>query len=286
MRILLVGSGGQLGATLKATLAPVGDVAAFDHAALDLADAEALVRVCRDVAPEVIVNAAAYTAVDRAESEPALAHAVNARAPGILAGEASRLGALLVHYSTDYVFDGAKRTPYVETDPAAPLGAYGASKLAGEQAIAASGCAHLILRTGWVYAPRGRNFLVTMLRLAETKEELRVVDDQRGAPTSCALLARETVRLLALPQARSARGLYHLSAGGDVSWCGFARAIFERRARGGHAVPRVIGISTSEYPTAARRPAYSVLDNARLSADFGWRQPPWEEGLDEALGAP
>ncbi len=141
----------------------------FDHAALDLADAEALARVCRDVAPEVIVNAAAYTAVDKAESEPALAHAVNARAPGILAGEARRLGALLVHYSTDYVFDGAKRTPYVETDPVAPLGVYGASKLAGEQAIAASGCAHLVLRTGWVYAPHGSNFLVTMLRLAETK---------------------------------------------------------------------------------------------------------------------
>ena len=286
MRILLAGAGGQLGATLKAALAPVGDVASFDHAALDLADAEALARVCRDVAPEVIVNSAAYTAVDRAESEPALAHAVNARAPEVLAGEARRLGALLVHYSTDYVFDGAKRTPYVETDPVAPLGAYGASKLAGELAIAASGCAHLILRTGWVYAPHGRNFLMTMLRLAETKEELRVVDDQRGAPTSCALLARETARLLALPQARSARGLYHLTAGGDVSWCGFARAIFEHRARGGHPVPRVTGISTSEYPTVARRPAYSVLGNAQLAADFGWRQPPWEEGLDEALGAP
>jgi len=283
MRILLTGAGGQLGSTLVRSLAPLGEIVAFDHAALDLADAGSLARACRDVAPRVIVNAAAYTAVDKAESEPALAHAVNGRAPGVLADEAAKLGALLVHYSTDYVFDGAKRSAYRESDPVAPLGVYGASKLEGERAIAASPCAHLILRTSWVYAPHGRNFLATMLRLAETKEEIRVVDDQRGAPTSCALLARETARLLSIPEALSARGLYHLTAGGEVTWCGFARAIFDRRARAGFAVPSVIAISTNEYPTPARRPAYSVLDNARLGADFGWRQPAWEEGLDEAL---
>lgn len=285
MRILLTGAGGQLGATLKLALAHLGEVAAFDKAMLDITDADAVVRTCRDIAPQVIVNAAAHTAVDKAESEPALAHAVNARAPGILAGEATRLGALLVHYSTDYVFDGAKRAPYVETDPVAPLGVYGASKLEGERAIAASGCAHLILRTSWVYAPHGKNFLLTMLRLAETREELRVVDDQRGAPTSCALLAAETARLLSLPQVHSARGLYHLTAGGEVTWCGFARAIFERRARAGQRVPRVTAIATSEFPTPARRPAYSVLGNAQLAADFAWRQPSWEAGLDEALAA-
>jgi dTDP-4-dehydrorhamnose reductase len=286
MRILLTGAGGQLGTTLAATLAPLGELAAFDRAALDLADADALARACRAFAPQVIVNAAAYTAVDKAESEPALAQAVNARAPTILAAEAARLGALLVHYSTDYVFDGTKRAPYVETDPVAPLGVYGASKLEGERAIAAGRCAYLILRTGWVYSPHGGNFLLTMLQLAQTREELRVVDDQFGAPTSCALLARETARLVSLPLARSARGLYHLSAAGETSWCGFARAIFERRARAGQRAPRVVPITTAEYPTPARRPAYSVLDNSRLAADFGWRQPSWEEGLDEVLAAP
>jgi dTDP-4-dehydrorhamnose reductase len=285
MRILLTGAGGQLGTTLKAALVPLGELVAFDRAALDVTDAGALARACRDFAPQVIVNAAAYTAVDKAESEPAAAQAVNARAPAILAGEAARLGALLVHYSTDYVFDGTKRTPHAERDPAAPLGVYGATKLEGERAVAASGCAHLILRSSWVYSPHGRNFLTTMLRLAEGKEELRVVDDQVGAPTTCALLAEETVRLIGLPGVLSARGLYHLTAGGETSWCGFARAIFARRARQGHRVPRVTAITTAEYPTPARRPAYSVLSNAALAADFGWRQPSWEAGLDEALAA-
>jgi dTDP-4-dehydrorhamnose reductase len=285
MRVLLTGAGGQLGATLKGALAPLGEIAAYDHATLDLTDADALVRACRDIAPHVIVNAAAYTAVDKAESEPALAHAVNARAPEVLAGEAARLGALLVHYSTDYVFDGAKQLPYVETDATAPLGVYGSSKLEGERAIAASGCPYLTLRTSWVYAPHGRNFLLTMLALAQTREELRVVDDQRGAPTSCALLARETVSLLAHPDARSASGLYHLTAGGEVTWCGFARAIFERRAAAGARVPRLVAIPASDYPTPARRPANSVLSNAKLAARFGWAQPPWEDGLDEALAS-
>jgi len=285
MRVLLTGAGGQLGATLKGALAPLGEIVSFDHATLDLTDADALVRACRDVAPQVIVNAAAYTAVDKAEGEPALAHAVNARAPGVLAGEAVKLGALLVHYSTDYVFDGAKQLPYVETDAAAPLGVYGSSKLEGERAIAASGCPHLILRTSWVYAPHGRNFLLTMLALAQAREEIRVVDDQRGAPTSCAMLARETARLLAHPEVRSATGLYHLTAGGAVTWFGFARAIFERRAAKGARVPRLVAIPTSAYPTPARRPANSLLSNAKLAARFDRIQPPWEEGLDEALAS-
>jgi len=282
MRILLTGARGQVGFELARTLAPLGELRAFDRASLDLADPDAIVAACRAVKPALIVNAAAYTAVDKAESEPAAAMAVNGRAPGILAEEARRLGAVLVHYSTDYVFDGRKRTPYAEDDATGPLNTYGRTKLEGERAIAGSGCKHLVFRTSWVYGPRGRNFLATMLALAASRDEIRVVDDQRGAPTTSLFLAEATARALAaIPRAGVASGIYHLSAAGETTWAGFARAIFDRAAgRPGFRAPRVVPIATSDYPTPARRPLYSVLSHRRLAAAFRISPPGWEAQLD------
>jgi dTDP-4-dehydrorhamnose reductase len=237
----------------------------------------------REAQPDVVVNAAAYTAVDRAETDAAAANAVNAVAPGVFAEECRRAGALLLHFSTDYVFDGSKAAPYVESDATHPLNVYGRTKLEGEHAIAASGCDHLILRTSWVYGPHGKNFLLTMLRLG-AERELRVVDDQRGAPTSSLQLARLTSELLldhGSERVRAASGTYHATAAGETTWYGFAAAIFERQARR----PRLIPIPGSEYPTPARRPANSVLDNRRLAAALGIRVGGWEEGLDETLAA-
>jgi dTDP-4-dehydrorhamnose reductase len=275
LRILLTGADGQVGWELRRTLAPLGEVRALGRADLDLADVDRVRAVVRDGNPDAIVNAAAYTAVDKAESERAAAFAVNAVAPGVLAEEAKRNGALLVHYSTDYVFDGTKPSPYVEEDAPNPINVYGASKLAGEQAIATSGCRHLILRTSWVYGSRGRNFPLTMLRLARERPELRVVDDQVGAPTSSPAIARATAQLLR----PGAHGLYHLSAGGKTTWCGFARAIL---ARAGIATP-VLAIHTADYPTPARRPLNSRLDCSRLRADFGIELPTWEAQLAEVI---
>jgi len=277
LRILLTGAGGQVGWELKSTLAALGEVKAFDRAQLDLADTPRLIAAVRAMQPDAIVNAAAYTAVDKAETEREAAFAVNATAPRVLAQEARRAGALLVHYSTDYVFDGGKATPYVEDDPTGPVSVYGESKLAGEQAIAASGCRHLVLRTSWVYGPRGRNFLLTMLRLAKERPELRVVDDQVGAPTSSLEIARATATLLA----KGALGLYHLTATGETSWCGFARAILKRV---GMATP-VVAIRTEDYPTPARRPRNSRLDCGRLRADHGVALAPWDEALAETMAA-
>jgi dTDP-4-dehydrorhamnose reductase len=300
IRALVTGCRGQVGADVAALLAGRAEVAAHDRSTLDLEDARAIVRCVRDFRPDLIVNAAAYTAVDRAEAEPERAGVVNAIAPGVFAAEAKALGALLVHYSTDYVFDGTKPAAYVETDATGPLGAYGRTKLAGEEAIAASGCPHLILRTSWVYAPRGRNFLLTMLEAAKTREELRVVDDQRGAPTPSRSLARATLDILAqgdrtrpitredLARAGAASGRYHATAQSETSWFGFAQAIFERQSRLAAApvkVPRLVPIPTSAYPTPARRPANSVLSNAKLAATFGVQLPHWEEGLQETLEA-
>ena len=273
MRILLTGRDGQVGSALGRALAPLGEVIALARAELDLGDADAIRRVVRAANPDTIVNAAAYTAVDKAESEREAAFAVNAVAPGVLAEEAKRNGALLAHYSTDYVFDGTKPSPYVEEDTPDPINVYGASKLAGEQAVAASGCRYLILRTSWVYGPRGRNFPLTMLRLARERPELRVVDDQVGAPTSSLAIARATAQALR----PGAHGLYHLSAAGKTTWCGFARAIL---ARAGIATP-VVAIRTEDYPTPARRPLNSRLDGSRLRADFGIELPTWEEQLAE-----
>jgi dTDP-4-dehydrorhamnose reductase len=237
----------------------------------------------REERPDVVVNAAAYTAVDKAESDEGTARTVNAVAPGLLARACRESGALLVHYSTDYVFDGTKSTPYVEDDPVAPLSAYGRTKLEGEQAIARAGGDHLVLRTSWVYGPRGGNFLLTMLRAGAARDELRVVDDQRGAPTSSLALARLTRDLLALPRERLAAGsgIYHATAAGETTWFGFATAIFARREKR----PRLVPIATHEWPTPARRPAYSVMSSERLAATFGLRIPPWEQGLDEVMAA-
>lgn len=285
MRILLTGMNGQVGHALAGSLASLGDVRGFDRAGLDLARPDAIVAICRAVKPHLIVNAAAYTAVDKAESEPAAAHAINARAPGILGEEARRLGAVLVHYSTDYVFDGSGRRPYREDDATGPLNEYGRSKLAGEQAIAQSGCRHLVLRTSWVYGPRGRNFLLTMLALGADRDELRIVGDQRGAPTSSLFLADATARAIrSIPHDGVESGTFHLSAAGATTWAGFAQAIFLRAERqlGMHA-PRVIPIPTAAYPTPARRPSWSVLSHRKFTRAFGFAPTTWEAQLDECF---
>ncbi len=287
MRILLTGANGQVGSELRRSLAPLGEVVAFDRAGLDLAQPDVLIARVRDVAPQAIVNAGAYTGVDKAESEPEQASAINALAPRVLAEEAKRLGASLVHYSTDYVFDGEKAGPYAEADPPNPLGVYGRSKLEGERAIIASGCRHLTLRTSWVYGTRGRNFLLTMLRFAGEGRALRVVDDQIGAPTWCREIADATATLLARPDlpAPGADGLYHLSAGGFTSWFGFARAIFDspELARLGIARPALEAIPTSEYPTPARRPHNSRLDCGRLAHQAGVRLAPWDDAFRRCM---
>lgn len=280
MKILLLGRSGQLGGVLAGALRRYGPVFAPVHAEVDLAQPDSIRAAIRACSPSLIVNAAAYTAVDRAESEPALARAVNAEAVAVLAREASRYDALLVHYSTDYVFDGSKSGAYLEDDPAGPLGVYGQTKLEGERAIVAEDCRHLILRTSWVYAASGANFLHTMLRLARQLPRLRVVGDQHGAPTSARAIARATVEALdyALGDARL-DGIYHMSCAGQTSWHGFACAIL---AQAGLQVP-VDAIASAEYPTAARRPANSVLDNGKLLASFGIRLPAWEDALEETM---
>ena len=298
IRVLVTGAGGQVGADVARALQGRAEVLALDRAALDLASPEAIVARIREAHPHAIVNAGAYTAVDRAESEAELARAVNARAPAVLAAESKRSGALLVHYSTDYVFDGTKAGAYLESDRPAPLNVYGETKLEGERAIAASGCDHVILRTSWVYAPRGRNFLLTMLKLAQTREEIRVVDDQHGAPTTSLELARATLALFVpapgarpieeadLDRVRSHGGLYHATAGGETTWFGFAGAIFAGwagRSGASTRAPRLVPIATSEYPTPARRPANSVLCSERFARTFGARLGDWRAGLDEAL---
>lgn len=274
MRILLTGGQGQVGWELRRTLAVLGEVIAPGRDALDLASADSIVAAVRAARPGLIVNAAAYTAVDQAESESDLAMRVNGHAPGLLAEEAHKAGATLVHYSTDYVFDGSKATPYVEADPVAPLNAYGRTKLAGEQAIMASGAAHLILRTSWVYAPRGRNFLLTVQRLGRERKELKIVDDQIGAPTPARMIAEATAHLVSRNPAESA-GIYHLSAAGQTSWYEFAAEIL----RGVEGAATVRPIPTSEYPTPARRPKNSLLDNSRFHEHFGFALPDWRVGL-------
>ncbi|MCX7167698.1 MAG: dTDP-4-dehydrorhamnose reductase [Rhodocyclales bacterium] len=287
MKILLTGCGGQLGRELKRSLASLGELVACDRRQLDLTDPEALRDAVRSIAPAVIVNAAAYTAVDKAEDEPAVAEAINGVAPGILADEARRLGALLIHYSTDYVFDGAKPTPYTEDDTPAPLAAYGHSKRAGELAIAASGARHLIFRTSWVYGLHGANFMKTMLRLGrewnELRTPLRVVGDQIGAPTWTRHLADATA--LILGRRDTPDGLYHLAAAGETSWHGYAEAIFSEAQRIGllDKIPVVHRITSADYPLPAARPANSRLDSTRCQSDFGLALPDWRTGLIDCL---
>ena len=287
MRVLLIGRSGQVGWELQRALASLGGLVALDRAGMDLADPDSIHRAIADARPEVIVNAAAYTAVDKAESEPDLAMRINGVAPGIIAEEAARIGALLVHYSTDYVFNGAKDAPYREDDPPAPLNVYGRTKLAGEEAVRAAGGPHLIFRTSWVYSSRGSNFLPTMLRLARERSELRIVSDQVGAPTWARGIAELTARALGAGPglARERSGVYHLTAGGTVSWFGFAQAIFEQAsARSAEfKAPAVIPIRSSQFPTPARRPANSRLDTARLTAAFGLTPPSWQQMLGQCM---
>ena len=271
MKILLTGRNGQVGSELARELAALGEVAATDRSTLDLADADSIRGVVHEAKPQVIVNAAAYTAVDQAESQAELAMQVNGVAPGVIAEEARRCGALLVHYSTDYVFDGEKSAPYTEEDPAAPLSVYGRSKLEGEARIRSSGCRHLIVRTSWVYGPRGRNFYLTVARKAAAGEPLRVVSDQRGVPTTSAFLAEYTLALMR----KDAGGIVNLVPSGETSWFGFAREIV--RAIG--AASEVQPITTDQYPAAARRPRNSVLSNAKAEALLGQDLPDWRAVL-------
>jgi dTDP-4-dehydrorhamnose reductase len=263
LRILLTGKNGQVGWELARTLPALGEVFATDRSTLDLANVDQIRRVVREVKPDVIVNAAAYTAVDKAEAEREVAMRINGLALGTLADEAKRLGALLVHYSTDYVFDGEKGAPYVEQDQPRPLSVYGETKLAGERAIKASGCRHVILRTSWVYSHRGHNFLLTILRLAREGKPLRVVDDQRGAPTAARDLAAVSTAMLG--RKVTPEGMYHATAAGQTTWHGFAsEALRLTMAR-----VSVEAISSADYPFAAKRPRYSVLDCSLLSRSFG-----------------
>ena len=293
MRILLLGANGQVGHELRRALAPLGEIVCttrsgmlddgVDCEAADFDDPTSLGPLVAHIEPDVVVNAAAYTAVDRAESDRDAAFRANAAAPGELARACAARDALLVHYSTDYVFDGTASQPYREDDPVAPLGVYGESKLAGEQAVRASGARHMIFRTAWVYADRGRNFMLTMLRLAAERDELRVVADQVGTPTPASLIADTTATLLGRGFAGS--GLWHLTAQGETTWHGFAEAIVERA----HALgrlgrrPRIVPIATADYPTLAPRPGYSRLDCSRLERKTGIALPDWKTALAAVL---
>lgn len=293
MRILLFGKNGQVGAEIEPLLRPLagesGGLVALDRAAADLADPAAVREAIRRERPDLVVNAAAYTAVDRAEAEPEAARMVNATSVATMAGEVARLGGWLVHYSSDYVFDGTKAGAYVETDAPAPLSVYGRTKREGEQAIAASGCRHLVFRTSWVYAARGTNFPRTILRLARERPALSVIDDQIGAPTAASRIAAVTAAAIArLAAGRPLEsGLYHLAAAGSTSWHGYAvRIVAAARAAGVVlAVPPdgVRAIPTAGYPQAARRPANSRLDTTKLRTTLGAALPPWEDDLDPVI---
>lgn len=291
MRILLTGKHGQVGFELQRALAPLGQVCAVDYAECDLADASALCDLVRSVKPDLIVNSAAYTAVDRAESEPELAHAVNAVAPGVLGEEAAKRGAWVVHYSTDYVFDGVKPSAYTEDDLTNPISMYGRTKRDGEIALQASGARHLIFRTSWVVGAHGSNFAKTILRLAQERENLTVVADQYGAPTSAALLADVTALVVRQRQREGDEdfpfGLYHLVAGGETTWCDYARFAVSEALTAGRPLKlfpdAILAIPSSEYPTAAKRPANSRLDTGKLCKTFGLELPDWQSGVQHIL---
>jgi len=288
--ILLLGKNGQVGWELRRTLAPLGPVWALDYPEIDFTEPAALRKLVLDHKPQIVVNAAAYTAVDKAESEPERALLINGHAPAALAEAARQTGALLVHYSTDYVYDGAKRQPYVETDPPNPLSAYGRSKLAGDEAIRRAGCDHLIFRLCWVYGARGQNFLLTMLRLARERETLRVVADQVGSPTWSRLIAEATALALAqwlrAADRAALHGVYHLRAGGQASWHAFASRIVELMPPAERKCRAVEAITTADYPTPARRPAYSVMSCEKLRRTFGLELPDWEQSLRLVLETP
>lgn len=302
MKILLLGANGQVGFELQRSLAPLGEIVAATRSGtlpgavpcerVDFHDTDALRALCERIAPQLVVNAAAHTAVDRAEDEEALAQQANGAAPGVLGAWAAASGAAVVHYSTDYVFDGSGRRPYREDDATAPLGVYGRSKRAGELALEASGAEFLNFRTAWVYAARGGNFLRTMLRLARERDRLGVVADQRGAPTPARLIAQATACVLARwlvltpDERRATAGHYHLVSAGECSWHEFAGEIFALALAAGliERIPEVAAIATADYPTKARRPAYSVLDTRKIATTFGLQLPHWRQGLRDVIG--
>ena len=290
MKILLIGKKGQVGWELRRTLAPLAEVVAVDYPEINFTDTPALRALVTATNPSVVVNAAAYTAVDKAETEPELCRQVNAIAPGVLAEAAKKAGALMVHYSTDYIFDGAKTSPYVETDAPNPLGAYGRTKLEGDRAVKASGVDHLIFRLCWVYGARGQNFMLTMQRLARERETLRVVGDQLGCPTWSRMIAETTAlalkQVLAGADRSGFNGEYHLAAFGQTSWHGFASRIVELMPEAERKCRAVEQITTPEYPTPAKRPANSVLDCGKLQKTFGLRLPDWEASLRQVLDKP
>jgi dTDP-4-dehydrorhamnose reductase len=303
-KILLLGRNGQVGKELATQLPCLGELVAVDRQQVDLAKPNDVRDIIRQVHPSIIVNAAAYTAVDQAEKDDQAAQTVNADAPALMAKEAKKIGALLVHYSTDYVFDGSKNSPYGEDDSPNPVSVYGKTKLAGEDAIREVGHPFLVFRTAWVYGTSGRNFLLTILRLATEREELRIVNDQIGAPTWSSEIAAGTTRVLqmflerGLDSLSDQAGIYHMTASGETTWYQFANAILEeasriarevpwfRHATNGHALVtrRIFPISTAQYPTPAKRPAYSVLSNARLKRVFGFQLPSWPSQLSMAFG--
>lgn len=289
-RLLLIGPTGQVGWELLRCTATLGTVIAVGRGTagqtMDLANPDSIRQVIREFNPSVILNAAAYTAVDKAEQEPLLAQTINGTAPGILAEEAKRLSAILIHYSTDYVFDGTAQQPYLESHLVKPLSSYGTSKLAGEQAIQAVGGQYFIFRTAWVYGTRGKNFLLTIQRLANEREELKIVADQFGAPTWSRSIAEATAQVLTQllsplhpVDITSLSGIYHLTCGGQTTWYEFAKAILAH----GERHPRIVPITTAEYPTPAKRPGYSVLSNTKLHQTFGLTLPPWEQALELCL---
>ncbi|BAZ22462.1 dTDP-4-dehydrorhamnose reductase [Kalymmatonema gypsitolerans NIES-4073] len=296
MRILLTGSTGQVGWELQRTLMTIGEVIPVGRELsssglfIDLSQPDTIRHVIREVQPDLIVNPAAYTAVDKAESEPELAMAVNGTAPGVIAEEAKHLGAGIVHYSTDYVFNGNHTTPYTEQDEPEPQNIYGKTKLAGEKALQAVGVPYLILRTSWVYSLRGKNFLLTMLKLAREREEIRVVADQVGAPTWSRMIAESTAQILShgtqdlIGFLRSNSGIYNLTATGQTSWYGFAKAIFELDSkRNEHKLKKLVAIPSEQYPTPAKRPAYSSLDTQKIFSTFKLALPSWQRNLELVL---
>jgi dTDP-4-dehydrorhamnose reductase len=306
--ILLIGTSGQVGSELNRTLPRIGEVTALDRQRLDLTQPEEIRRAFRTFRPALIVNAAAYTAVDKAESDEAVARAINAEAPAVMAEEALKIGARVIHYSTDYVFDGTKTTPYNEDDATNPQNVYGKTKLEGEGAIQASGASYLIFRTTWVYATLGRNFLLTILRLATQRAELKIVRDQIGAPTLNEEIAAATTNIIAQMSGANSgssspaevNGIFNMTASGETSWYDFTNAILEEAAKIPASTPwfaaatnnlplittRVIPIAASEYPTPARRPAYSVLSNARLDRTFSLQLPDWRKQLHSIFSRP
>ena len=288
MKLLLLGKNGQVGWELQRALAPLGELIALDSQDADFAQPESLAATVRAAAPDIIVNAAAYTAVDKAESEPELAMAINAAAPAALAREAAARGAWLLHFSTDYVFDGSGSAPWVEDSPTGPLNVYGRSKLDGEQTIRASGCRHLILRTSWVYAARGGNFAKTMLRLAAERDQLSVVNDQFGAPTGAELLADVSAHALRTALARpQVSGTYHVAAAGETSWHGYARHVIAFARAAGRPIKvaddAIAAVASSAFPTPARRPANSRLNTQKFRDSFGLSLPAWQTGVERIL---